>query len=198
MKNILLFLTSAACVYTTGFSQSAGLSGKVLTLNEAPIPGLIVHLTDSNMVLLSTDTTDAQGNYSFEELPTGTTYHVVPQEPPFDGDYLNGISTFDIVIAARYILGIAVPTNPYAWIAGDVNNSGSLSILDIVLMRKVVLSIDTEFPGSTLTRYIRANTTFINPDYPNNRILYGSPFISLEEPVTDFDFYEIQLGNLNP
>jgi hypothetical protein len=30
-------LTSAACIYTTGLSQSANLSGKVLTLNEAPI-----------------------------------------------------------------------------------------------------------------------------------------------------------------
>lgn len=140
---------------------------------------------------------DVQGNYSFEELLIGIIYYVVFQELLFDGDYFNGILIFDIVIVVRYILGIVVFINFYVWIVGDVNNSGSFSIFDIVLMCKVVLSIDIEFLGFILMCYICINIIFINFDYFNNGILYGSLFIFLEEFVIDFDFYEIQLGNFN-
>ena len=67
----------------------------------------------------------------------------------------NGVSTFDIVLTRRHILGIAPFTKARQFLAADVNRSGSVSTFDIIHMQKVILGIYTDFPLSDNVVFVR-------------------------------------------
>ncbi|MCI4650971.1 T9SS type A sorting domain-containing protein, partial [Phaeodactylibacter sp.] len=90
-------------------------------------------------------------------------YTVTPQR---DGDYLNGVSTFDLVLISKHILGVEPLNSPYKRIAADANNSGSITTLDLIQLRKLILSISTELPNNTSWRFVEASYVFPNPENP--------------------------------
>jgi len=173
------------------------LSGQITRLNETPVSGIVVHLLDWNEGLIAADTTDAQGTYAFDDLVTDQEYTVVPQDNQAVS-YLEEVSTLDLVIAARIILGIQLPESPFVYVAGDVNNSGSLTTLDLVLMRRLILGVDTSFQDSPAVRYLPSNTTLNNPNNPFGGINYGDTTLLLNTDTTGFDFFQVKTGNLNP
>ena len=73
-----------------------------------------------------------------------------------------GVTSLDVILLRQIILGV-VDWHAYANIIGDVNNSGMLSTLDLVLIQRELLGLDTDFienwcafiPTSALT----TNTT---------------------------------------
>jgi hypothetical protein len=103
-----------------------------------------------------------------------------------------------MVIAARIILGVQLPESPFIYAAGDVNNSGSLTTLDLILMRRLILGINASFQDSPSVRYLRTNTSFINPENPFAGVSCGNPTLLLDTDTTTFDFFQVKAGNLNP
>ena len=79
---------------------------------------------------------------------------------------LNGITTFDLVLVHRHILGIDLLDSPLKIIAADVNNSNSISTFDMVLIRRLILNIDTEWPNGLSYIIIPANYSFPDPTNP--------------------------------
>lgn len=69
--------------------------------------------------------------------------------PNFIGEVnpLNGVSTFDLVLISKHILGIELLDSPYQLIAADANNSGSITTLDLAVIRSLILHITDEFPS---------------------------------------------------
>jgi hypothetical protein len=100
--------------------------------------------------------TNTSGEYGFERLQEGGDYTVTPLK---DTDHRNGVSTFDVVLVQKHILGQPLDS-PYKVISADVNNSGSVTTLDIIQMRKLILNIDTEFANNTSWRFVDAAYTF--------------------------------------
>ncbi|KGE89659.1 MAG: carboxypeptidase regulatory-like domain-containing protein [Phaeodactylibacter xiamenensis] len=196
MKNVITLVVLCLCSATV-YAQTATISGQITRLNDSPVSGILVHLLNWNEGLIAADTTDTQGAYAFSDLTTGQEYTVVPQDNQ-EVSYLQGVSTLDVVIAARIILGIQPPETPFVYAAGDVNNSGSLTTLDLVLMRRLILGIDNSFQNSPSVRYLRTNASFINPDSPFSGINYGNSTLLLDTDTPAFDFYQIKMGNLNP
>ena len=49
-------------------------------------------------------------------------------------DYLNGISTLDLVLIQRHILGQQLLDSPYKMIAADVNNDDKITAVDLVVL----------------------------------------------------------------
>lgn len=106
-------------------------------------------------------------------------------------DPLNGVSTYDLILIAKHILGIAPITDPCKLIAADVNRSGTITAFDIVELRKLILGIYTELPNNQSWFFFDANfqpspvfpyitfsstVTFNNPaDFPD-----GIPFIGIK------------------
>lgn len=73
---------------------------------------------------------------------------IEPPSVPLNYQPLNGVTTYDLVLITDHILNIA-PLGPYGIIAGDVNNSGSVTSFDKVIIRKVILGIDLDYPVGT-------------------------------------------------
>ncbi len=65
----------------------------------------------------------------------------------------NGVTASDLVLINRHILNIQPLPAPYAWVAADANNSGSMTTFDIVTIRKVILGLEYDFPAGTW-RYV--------------------------------------------
>ncbi len=62
-------------------------------------------------------------------------------------DYLNGVSTLDMVLITRHILGINTFDSEYKKLAADINNNGSISAVDLLEMRRLILGIYNELPN---------------------------------------------------
>jgi len=140
---------------------------------------------------------DNAGLYMFANyLPLSTDYTVTPVK---DDNPMNGVSTFDLVLMSKHILGIEPLNSPYKIIAADVNKSNSVTTFDIVELRKLILGIYTELPNNTSWRFIDKGFQFANPSNPFASVPF-SENISLgnaQASQSDDDFTGIKIGDLN-
>ncbi|MEO6760032.1 MAG: T9SS type A sorting domain-containing protein, partial [Saprospiraceae bacterium] len=102
---------------------------------------------------LAKNTVDSCYTIPPTKLPLNGTYLATVRANRF-GNPLNGVSTFDLVVITRHILGMEPFTNVYQAIAADVNNSHSVTTFDIVETRKLILGIYDSFPGVPAWRLI--------------------------------------------
>lgn len=72
----------------------------------------------------------------------------------------DGVSTLDVVYTLRHILHIPPILESQAIIACDVNEDGKITSLDALYMRRLILGMIEEFPGSK-------NWVFLNMDQIN-------------------------------
>lgn len=108
--------------------------------------------------------TDVRGDFTLSNLRKGASYNIVAQK---QDDVMNGISTFDLVLVTKHVLGIQTLDSPYKLIAADIDRSGSITAMDIVYLRSLILNINTELPGGKSSwRFIDANYAFKNPQNP--------------------------------
>ena len=93
------------------------------------------------------DTTfTASGSYSVSAITQlqSASYTITPFK---DGDPLQGLSTWDLVLISKHILGLAPFTEPWQLIAADLNCSGTITTFDIIEARKLILGITTSLSG---------------------------------------------------
>ena len=101
--------------------SSPTIAGAVETEYEAPVEDVTISLSGQGTASMQTG---ADGTYSFAGLVDGYDYTIIPER---DGDYLNGVSTFDLVLISQHILGVQLLDSPYKRIAADVNKSESIT-----------------------------------------------------------------------
>lgn len=143
--------------------QAAGgiISGDIVTEMGEQVEEVMVEVMSNNPMMAYTG---SNGFFEILNIPLGDDYTVKAKR---DNDPLNGISTFDLIMISRHILGVEPFDSPYKMIAADVNKSGSISTLDLIGLRKMILGIETDFPnGNTSWRFIPADYTFLNPLNP--------------------------------
>lgn len=173
-------------------TPSANISGTVETPWYAGVQNVSVTLSGHN--ILNTFRTIKNGRYSFINLSRGGVYWVTPK---LDENPLNGVSTFDIVLIQRHILGVQVLSSPHKMIAADVNNSGSISTLDLIQIRKLILGIDTRFSNSNSWRFVEADYIFPNPNNPWAEKYPESTFIPSLFSTFTANFVAIKIGDVN-
>ena len=84
-------------------------------------------------------------------LPADTEYEL---RPKWDDDPYNGVSAFDLYLIRKQILGITNVVNSYVLQAMDVNSSGAVSTLDLLILRKFLLGspLNQAVPGWQFVR----------------------------------------------
>lgn len=87
--------------------------------------------------------TGGDGQFTFN-LPSGGDYSIAPV---LDEGAANGVTTYDMVLIQRHILGVGPLPSPYKIIAADANKSGTVTTLDLVAIRKVILVLVDNFPN---------------------------------------------------
>ena len=172
--------------------EATGLiSGGIATTQQELVEGVTVQLSGGQSMMYETD---QSGAYNFQGLIAGHDFTVIPK---MDKDPMNGVSTFDMVLIQKHILGTQALASPYQLIAADINASGSISTLDLIQLRKMVLNVDNNFRNNTSWRFVDADYRFPNPANP-----WQEPFPEIKninnlEGEMISDFIAIKIGDLN-
>ena len=116
--------------------------------------------------------------------------------PYSDDNLLQGVTTFDIVIITKHILGLDLFDSAYQMIAADVNNSQSVTTLDAVAIRKAILQLIDYFPNNTSWRFVDKNHVFTDIYNP-----WGYPEVinynNLAQDQLMTDFTAVKIGDVN-
>jgi hypothetical protein len=175
-------------------SVTCPLYGKVLYANTEPIQNVIITLSGHSS---KSSATAQDGTYNILLQPSNSTdsYTVTPSKN--DPNPFNGIDVQDVAFTRRHILEQELFTSPYSVIGADVNQSGSISTLDIVLIQALVLGITPGFPNGK-------QWTFISSDHVFDNVM--SPFIFPSDKTLSaielgnapaIDFTGVKLGDVN-
>lgn len=151
-----------------------------------------------NVVLQGSEfisSTNFDGHYSFPAMATGGIYELIPNK--VEDDHLNGITTLDIIIIQKHILGLELLNSPYKVIAADVNNDEKISGADIIALRKLILGKYISFPNNTDWRFVDATYKFINPEMPLNEEFNETYVINNLASNMKVDFVSVKVGDLN-
>jgi len=179
------------------------IQGKIATELGCWIQEVHVAIVATETTCNSSVTTgrDGEGNPICEhytsgclcDINTAGTYTITPTK---NDNPLNGVTTYDLVLISKHILGIEPLSTPYKMIAADVNQSGSITPFDIVETRKLILGVVDTFPFDVSWRFVLDTFTFPNV---NNPFQTAFPeFVNISAlPDTLVNFIGIKIGDVN-
>ena len=201
MKKHSSLAAAAVLSAFSAFAQSnpdGSISGAIHMPNGAPLRGTTVTLSGA---AASETLSDNQGRYAFDDLPTGQQYVIAPTQGPLNDPShpLSGLSTFDLILFHQHILGTYSVQNPYTLLALDLNVSSSITVLDILLLRRRIFAIEMEiFNQPNVWYFIPADYVFPVPSnpwfetFPQSITIDDLPHDSLFQQ----DFIAVERGNL--
>ena len=138
--------------------STTSISGLVQRHDGMSLEEIEVGLYSSASSLMTQ--TDDKGQYMHQDLQRAHNYKLKPQ---VEDDILNGMSTRDIVLLQRHLLGLNEFDQTYQLLAADVNGSGHISSGDMADMRKVILGESLEFRHGKEWLFIPESWTFADP-----------------------------------
>jgi hypothetical protein len=193
---------SAYCVTEVAIQDNSGIcpqqvagamiTGDVTTEMGAEVEEVMIEMMNTNAMMAYTG---ADGFFEILDVPIGENYSLRAKR---DNDPLNGISTFDLILISRHILGVNSLGSPYKLIAADVNRSGNISTLDLISLRKLILGVEASLPNNTSWRFIPADYIFPNPNNP-----FALPFpekvdiYDLAEDYVEVNFVAVKVGDVD-
>ncbi len=190
----IYFNCSVEYVGSTGSALVASIDGHIQTEMGAGVPGVNVLLTGDETDSMTTFT---NGSYYFE-VRLGGSYTITPSKSN-DVVTNNGITSVDVLLTRRHILGIAPLGSPYKIIAAaECNAAGDtlVSTADILLTRQLILGSANSYPTNRLWQFIPSDYVFpdaTNPfPFPTTRT-----YTNITTNQTGQDFIGIKLGDVN-
>ena len=176
-------------------TPTATVAGVIETEKEIPVGLTTVSVTSSNGNNASINYTTANdGSFSFD-LPIDENYTISPEK---NVNWLNGVTTYDLVLLSQHILGVNQLNSPYKIIAADASNDGKVTTFDIVELRALILHVVDELPNNDSWRFVDKSYQFPNamnpfsPAYPE--------VININDLSQDMlynDFIGVKIGDLN-
>lgn len=130
--------------------------------NTFGVKNVVIRTTHTTDARYSISTTRPNGSFQGHLFDTkvkanvrkiGSTFTTAtPSQPATDayttGDWLEGVSTFDLLAMAKHILNIEYLPNGYKKLAADINQNSLITTYDIVELRKLILGIYTSLPNA--------------------------------------------------
>ena len=181
------------CTGSSDGSAGFAVSGAIFTSDNISIEDVNMFAKNMSSQGVSFSNTDIQGEYAFDNLIGSTDYEISPIK---NDDYTNGVSTLDLILIQLHILGIQPLETPYQLIASDINNNGSISSIDLVQLRRLILGVTDELPNNDSWRFVSRDYEFVDELRP---WLYADSRIvnDIEGSLTDKDFIGVKIGDVN-
>ena len=186
--NLLVQDNMGICDAPAGEGQ---IAGSVQTERGEAVNEVEIQLSGDRSSVYMTNGT---GTYTFTGLREDFDFSVIPQKDIFHG---NGVSTLDLILIQRHILGSETIGSPYAQIAADVNKSGNISTLDMIQLRRMILNAGSRFDNNTSWRFVDGSYSF--PD-PSNAFTTSFPEVKNINNLIgeqEVNFVAIKVGDVN-
>jgi hypothetical protein len=186
--------TPGAC--PNKFTNGGIIAGLINAGNGSVLQNAHLQLQKTN-VMFAQINSEKSGEFTFIDLPEGEDYKLSPNK---NDDVANGVSTADIVLIQKHILGLKKFTSPLQYIAADVNNTHTITASDISDIRKLILGVTDAFkPGTESWSFLVKEQQFTDPENP----WLDAPFINeyeMKSLIGDnrtMDFMGIKMGDVN-
>jgi len=177
------------CPDVAGLSVTIG--GKIQTETKEPVEHVRVNVYGGGLQM--NYETGAGGTYHFEGLPSKSNYSLRSKR---NDQPMNGVSTLDLVLIQKHILGIELLNSPYKILAADIDNDKQVTAIDLVELRKLILATYEDLPNNESWRFVPKSTSFADPQNPWN----VSEVVEMKDVTTDHnaeDFIGIKVGDVN-
>jgi hypothetical protein len=168
------------------------ISGNISVPGSGKLAGAMVYLDGSNF---PGTPSGSNGYFVFPSMPLGGTYEVRPNR---NDDTRNGVTTLDLVKIQKHLLGLQSFSTPFEFIAADVNNSKTVTAIDIVQLRQLILGYFDVFPNNTSWRFV--DNAHIFPDPANPWISEWAETYRIHDfsnTMSDVNFDAVKIGDLN-
>ncbi|MFZ4545026.1 MAG: dockerin type I domain-containing protein, partial [Saprospiraceae bacterium] len=119
----------------------AKISGNVSTSNGKVLDNALVAITSGTAANGKVTSKVVNGKYEVF-VANGSDVKVSADK---NDNPLNGVSTFDLVLISKHILGTQMINDVYGKQAADINNNGKITTSDIVELRKMILGLQANF-----------------------------------------------------
>ncbi|MFK7771770.1 MAG: T9SS type A sorting domain-containing protein [Saprospiraceae bacterium] len=108
-----------------------------------------------------------------------STLNIGDQVTPFkNNNYLNGVTTYDLVLISKHVLNLQQFDQPWQLLAADANQNGAITTLDIIILRALILQNITQFPNGSSWAFS-----------PSSFVYDGV--------MPDFEFLGVKIGDVN-
>jgi len=177
------------CPDVAGISVTIG--GSIKTENNEPVEHVGVNIYGGATQL--NYQTGIKGTYHFEGLPSKANYSIKSKR---NDQPMNGVSTLDLVLIQKHILGVELLDSPYKILAADIDNDKQITAIDLVELRKLILATYEGLPNNESWRFIPKSTTFADKQNPWNI----NEIMIVKDVTTDHkseDFVGIKVGDVN-
>ncbi len=171
--------------------MKAEIQGGITTITNDNLENAEVELLGNELAI---EMTDDQGLYAFPSMPFGGSYKINPVK---NDDYTNGVSTLDLVLIQRHILGIESLDSPYKIVAADINNDENVSSADLLELRKLILGTISEFSDNGSWRFIDSEFEFADPTDVFATSIPGDYKIATLNSDMTIDFTALKVGDVN-
>jgi hypothetical protein len=171
----------------------AAVSGAIQTPETDFVQNVSVQAYNAN-TMLGQSNTSATGAYSIAGLTTGTNVQVRATR---DDNPLNGVTTYDIALISKHIIGSELLATPYKLIAADVNKDGQITGVDMLQMRKLILHIIPAFPSNTSWRFVDRAYIFTDPTNAQAENFTEAVNLNALATATQANFIGVKIGDIN-
>jgi hypothetical protein len=128
------------------------LSGKIINTNNE-LSSMNIRRKYQHSQISANISTD--GSYSLPKNSVDKSYKI---EGYYNENTVYNVTTLDLVITQRHILGLQPFTSPLQYLAADVNNDKKVTAADLVQMRKIILGIDEYYKNNTSWIFLDDNS----------------------------------------
>ncbi|MEZ5049396.1 MAG: hypothetical protein R2766_07075 [Saprospiraceae bacterium] len=173
-------------------NSELSIAGRISNRDGQPFDQTTVYLNSDLPEFPKVTNTDNEGAFAFDQLIEGESYTVKPYN---NDDPSNGVSTLDLVLIQRHILGLSSFTDMKDYIAADANNSQTISAADLIQLRKLILGLNSEFPSNTSWRFVPESATLTQNNVFDFDDSYG--IYQMDESIENADFIAIKVGDVN-
>ncbi|MFZ4544943.1 MAG: hypothetical protein ACOYOA_12895, partial [Saprospiraceae bacterium] len=163
--------------------ESRTPSGKLLAHSA------LIQMTSAEGLVFSDSIYINSGQLTYRFPPYITSISITPK---LDSSPKDGLSAADVVLIQKHILSVAQLNEPWKLIAADANNSGTISVADIVDIRKLILSVISALPKSPSWRFVIKNASPA-PIFKDGKATY----LSNGNPNYSIEFQGIKIGDVN-
>ncbi|MFZ1705141.1 MAG: T9SS type A sorting domain-containing protein [Saprospiraceae bacterium] len=191
---IKLILQDNANVCENQQGLVGSIAGRIALPDARPIVNATLVLESSQPEYPKTLETSPTGSFQFTNVKKNFQYELgVNLNNKIDA----GVSTLDLVLIQRHILGLQLLNNPYYAIAGDVDGNEKLNSVDLVNLRKIILGSLTEMPNQQKSwKFIPAEFHFVNNNAPWP-IQEKYTYQNFSTNKVNQNFVAVKLGDVN-
>ena len=169
------------------------LEGKISTDIGRAIPSVDLLLTANFADTSFTESTDTFGVYAFEDVSAMNNYTLTADK---DDLPITGVTTLDMIMVQRHILKLDTLDTPYKVIAADVSTNQAVSIVDIIVMRRMVLGVIDEWNNGGVWHFVDKSSSFADPVLPWP-FTDSLQLIDSTENYSERDLIGIKIGDVN-